>query len=338
MVGASRRVEDGVLRRALRHRGGERALDLVVAIEHQRFLGREVLHQRRRRHVGRVGDLAHGDRVEPAREEQPQRGVAQREAGRGLLALPASGRWLGRRHVAQHIKWLNDIKSVTIALFVRASYSRGVTHDVVIAGAGPVGLFLACELRLGEAVAHSLVLEQQEWIERAPEASSVSRSACEGCGARASTRARSTMARTDRRDQRIAPRGCRRARRRPAGDPEPRPNHHGADRPATSRASASIDRNIDSSQWTYRSAPGPADTQLGTRHGAPSSACCSPAHAISVGVEIRRGQGRRRLLRGFRRRRHRACRRGARPARAGSSVATTAAAAPCASKPASTSS
>jgi 2-polyprenyl-6-methoxyphenol hydroxylase-like FAD-dependent oxidoreductase len=35
-----------------------------------------------------------------------------------------------------------------------------VSHDVVIAGAGPVGLFLACELRL--AGLSVLVLEQAE--------------------------------------------------------------------------------------------------------------------------------------------------------------------------------
>jgi NADPH-dependent 2,4-dienoyl-CoA reductase/sulfur reductase-like enzyme len=35
-----------------------------------------------------------------------------------------------------------------------------LVHDVIIAGAGPVGLFLACELRLAKVSV--LVLEQQE--------------------------------------------------------------------------------------------------------------------------------------------------------------------------------
>ncbi len=46
--------------------------------------------------------------------------------------------------------------------------------------------------------------------------------------------------------------------------------------------------NIDSSRWTYR-LPGPADTQLGVEMEHLERVLA--AHALSVGVEIRRGRG-----------------------------------------------
>ncbi len=46
--------------------------------------------------------------------------------------------------------------------------------------------------------------------------------------------------------------------------------------------------NVDSSRWTYR-LPGPADSQLGVEMELLERVLA--AHALSVGVEIRRGQG-----------------------------------------------
>jgi 2-polyprenyl-6-methoxyphenol hydroxylase-like FAD-dependent oxidoreductase len=151
-----------------------------------------------------------------------------------------------------------------------------LVYDVVIAGAGPVGLFLACELRLAKVSV--LVLEQQEDpgspLKRLP----FGMRGLWGPSVEAFYR-----------------RGLLEdiASQPPdhSGQPRPGSTAPGSARrgPAGHFAGIQFDyRNIDSSRWTYR-LPGPADSQLGSEMEHLERVL--GARALSVGVEIRRGQG-----------------------------------------------
>jgi 2-polyprenyl-6-methoxyphenol hydroxylase-like FAD-dependent oxidoreductase len=157
-------------------------------------------------------------------------------------------------------------------------YTRNVIYDVIIAGAGPVGLFLACELRLQNLAV--LVLEQLKDPRSALKRVPFGRRGLWGPSVEAFYR-----------------RGLLDAIAQPALDAklprQPRPGSmpsgetkHG---PAGHFAGISFDyANIDLSRWTYR-LPGPADSQLSaeTEH----IERVLTEHALSVGVEIERGRG-----------------------------------------------
>ena len=154
-----------------------------------------------------------------------------------------------------------------------------MVYDVIIAGAGPVGLFLACELRLAKRSV--LVLEQaadpRSPLKRLP----FGMRGLWGPSVEAFYR-----------------RGLLEAisAQRGAGDKSPGPPRPGAMAPGAVRrgpaghfAGIQFDyANIDPSRWTYR-LPGPADTQLGAEMEHIERILT--AHALATGVEIRRGQG-----------------------------------------------
>ena len=152
-----------------------------------------------------------------------------------------------------------------------------LVYDVIIAGAGPVGLFLACELRLAKLSV--LVLEQLEDphspLKRLP-------FGMRGLwGPSIETFYRRGLL------EQIASQP--RADDRAPGQPRPGSTASGAERrgPAGHFAGIQFDyRNIDSSRWTYR-LPGPADTQLGAEMEHLERVLA--AHALSVSVEILRG-------------------------------------------------
>jgi 2-polyprenyl-6-methoxyphenol hydroxylase-like FAD-dependent oxidoreductase len=149
-------------------------------------------------------------------------------------------------------------------------------HDVIIAGAGPVGLFLACELRLARVKV--LVLEQSEDPHSPLKRLPFGMRGLWGPSVEAFHR-RGLL-------EQIA------SQPRAAGGPgQPRPGSmaSGSRGPAGHFAGIQFDHgNIDSSRWTYR-LPGPADTQLGSEMEHLERVLA--AHALSVGVEIKRGQG-----------------------------------------------
>lgn len=154
-----------------------------------------------------------------------------------------------------------------------------MVYDVIIAGAGPVGLFLACELRLAKRSV--LVLEQSEDPHSPLKRLPFGRRGLWGPSIEAFYR-RGLL-------EQIAPQ--RRADERPPGQPSPGAMASGGQHrgPAGHFAGIAFDySNIDSSRWTYR-LPSTADTQFGseTEH----LERVLTAHALSVGVEIRRGQG-----------------------------------------------
>ena len=146
-----------------------------------------------------------------------------------------------------------------------------MTHDVVIAGAGPVGLFLACELRL--AGLSVLVLEQEEDpsspLKRAP------------FGLRGLWT--NTVAAFYRRgwlDDLAPPDGPASPRAVPHWMQQPR-------RPAGHFAGIQFyDDDVDASRWPYR-LPGPADARIAVEMERLESALS--ARAAAMGVEIRRG-------------------------------------------------
>lgn len=148
-------------------------------------------------------------------------------------------------------------------------------YDVVIAGAGPVGLFLASELRLsGLAV---LVLEQAEDPRSPMKRLPFGMRGLWGPSVEAFYR-RGLLEQI--------------SAQRPDNSGQPRPGSmaSGSKRsgPAGHFAGIQFDySNIDSSRWTYR-LPSPADAQLGAELEHLESVLA--AHALSVGVEIRRGQ------------------------------------------------
>lgn len=158
---------------------------------------------------------------------------------------------------------------------MHSTYPVPSIHDAIIAGAGPVGLFLACELRL--AGVSVLVLEREEnphsLLKRLP------------FGMRGlwglSTEAFHRRGLLDQ----IATQPC--------GDRQPRPGSMASAPqrrgPAGHFAGIQFDyANIDASRWVYR-LPGPGDAQFGIEMEYFERMLA--AHALSLGVEIRRGLG-----------------------------------------------
>ncbi len=152
-------------------------------------------------------------------------------------------------------------------------------YDVIIAGAGPVGLFLASELRLAKLSV--LVLEQLEDPHSPLKRLPFGMRGLWGPSIEAFYR-RGLL-------EQIAAQGG--ADAGAPGQPRPGAMASGSERrgPAGHFAGIQFDyRNIDSSRWTYR-LPGPADTLLGSEMEHIERVLT--AHALSVGVEIQRGQG-----------------------------------------------
>jgi 2-polyprenyl-6-methoxyphenol hydroxylase-like FAD-dependent oxidoreductase len=153
-----------------------------------------------------------------------------------------------------------------------------LVYDVIIAGAGPVGLFLACELRLAKLSV--LVLEQLEDphspLKRLPFGMrGLWGPSIEAFYRRGLLEQIASQPRVD---------------GRAAGQPRPGSMASASERrgPAGHFAGIQFDySNIDSSRWTYR-LPGPADTQLGVEMEHLERVLA--AHALSSGVEIQRGQ------------------------------------------------
>jgi 2-polyprenyl-6-methoxyphenol hydroxylase-like FAD-dependent oxidoreductase len=154
-----------------------------------------------------------------------------------------------------------------------------LVYDVIIAGAGPVGLFLACELRLAKLSV--LVLEQLEDPHSPLKRLPFGMRGLWGPSIEAFYR-RGLL-------EQIA--SQRRDDDRATGQPRPGSMASGSQRrgPAGHFAGIQFDySNIDSSRWTYR-LPGPADTQLGSEMEHLERVLA--AHALSAGVEIQRGHG-----------------------------------------------
>ena len=152
-------------------------------------------------------------------------------------------------------------------------------YDVIIAGAGPVGLFLACELRLAKLSV--VVLEKSEDPHSPLKRLPFGLRGLWGPSVEAFYR-RGLL-------EQIAAQP--RADDRAPGQPRPRSAASGAEGrgPAGHFAGIQFDRrNIDSSRWTYR-LPGPADTQLGAEMEHLERVLAT--HALSLEVEIRRGHG-----------------------------------------------
>jgi 2-polyprenyl-6-methoxyphenol hydroxylase-like FAD-dependent oxidoreductase len=154
-----------------------------------------------------------------------------------------------------------------------------LVYDVIIAGAGPVGLFLACELRLAQLSV--LVLEQMPDPDSRLKRLPFGMRGLWGPSVEAFYR-RGLL-------EQIASQG-----RADAGGPgQPRPGSMASGSqprgPAGHFAGIQFDHsNIDSSRWTYR-LPGPADTQLGSEMEHLERVLA--ARALSLDVEIQRGQG-----------------------------------------------
>jgi 2-polyprenyl-6-methoxyphenol hydroxylase-like FAD-dependent oxidoreductase len=154
-----------------------------------------------------------------------------------------------------------------------------LVYDVIIAGAGPVGLFLACELRLAKVSV--LVLEQLADPHSALKRLPFGLRGLWGPSVEAFYR-RGLL------EQIASP---RRADDGLPGQPRPGAMASGSQRrgPAGHFAGIQFDySNIDSSRWTYR-LPGPADTHLGSEMEHLEHVLAG--HALAVGVEIQRGQG-----------------------------------------------
>jgi len=154
-----------------------------------------------------------------------------------------------------------------------------LVYDVVIAGAGPVGLFLACELRLARLSV--LVLEQLEDPHSPLKRLPFGMRALWGPSVEAFYR-RGLL-------EKIG--SPRRADDGGPGQPRPGPMTSGSARrgPAGHFAGITFDySNIDTSRWTYRLSS-PADTQLGSEMEHLEGVLA--AHAIAVGVKIERGHG-----------------------------------------------
>jgi 2-polyprenyl-6-methoxyphenol hydroxylase-like FAD-dependent oxidoreductase len=155
-----------------------------------------------------------------------------------------------------------------------------LVYDVIIAGAGPVGLFLACELRLAKVSV--LMLEQLEDphspLKRLPFGMrGLWGPSVEAFYRRGLLESIASQARAD-----AAP---------GAGQPRPGSMAAGSQRrgPAGHFAGITFDyANIDASRWTYR-LPSAADSQLGSEMEHLERVLA--AHALSLGVEIQRGRG-----------------------------------------------
>jgi 2-polyprenyl-6-methoxyphenol hydroxylase-like FAD-dependent oxidoreductase len=152
----------------------------------------------------------------------------------------------------------------------------GMVYDVIIAGAGPVGLFLACELRLAKLSV--LVLEQSEDPRSPLKRLPFGLRGLWGPSIEAFYR-RGLL-------ERIA------AESRPAGAPgqSSQPTPGAAQRgPAGHFPGIQFDHGlIDATRWTYR-LPGPSSIQLGSAMEQIEGVLS--ADAISAGVEIQRGRG-----------------------------------------------
>ena len=148
-------------------------------------------------------------------------------------------------------------------------------YDVIIAGAGPVGLFLASELRLARLSV--LVLERSERPDSPLKRLPFGMRGLWGPSVEAFDR-RGLL-------EQIA------SQPRADGQPRPGPISTGSERrgPGGHFAGIQFDHsNVDSSRWAYR-LPGPGDTQMGVEMEHLERVLA--AHALAVGVEIRRGQG-----------------------------------------------
>jgi 2-polyprenyl-6-methoxyphenol hydroxylase-like FAD-dependent oxidoreductase len=154
-----------------------------------------------------------------------------------------------------------------------------LVYDVIIAGAGPVGLFLASELRLFKLSV--LVLERSEDPHSPLKRLPFGMRGLWGPSVEAfHRRGLLEQIASQPRDDESAP-------------DTPRP---GATAPGSGRrgpgghfAGIQFDSsNVDSSRWTYR-LPGPADNPFGVAMEHLERVLA--AHALSVGVEIRRGRG-----------------------------------------------
>ncbi len=86
----AQRVDDALTGGALAYRGDQLRLVVLLLVEDQRLLAREVLEQRCGRHVGRFGDVPDAHPVIAPLQEQPQGGVGDRLTGGGLLAFTAT--------------------------------------------------------------------------------------------------------------------------------------------------------------------------------------------------------------------------------------------------------
>lgn len=88
---AAQHGDQRLVRRPVGHRPDESLLEALILLEDQRFLRGEVGEERGDGHVrlGRHVTDAHG--VVPALQEEPQSGVGDLLAGRGLLALATPG-------------------------------------------------------------------------------------------------------------------------------------------------------------------------------------------------------------------------------------------------------
>jgi 2-polyprenyl-6-methoxyphenol hydroxylase-like FAD-dependent oxidoreductase len=154
-----------------------------------------------------------------------------------------------------------------------------MVYDVIIAGGGPVGLFLASELRLFKLSV--LVLEQSEGPHSPLKRLPFGMRGLWGPSVEAFYR-RGLL-------EQIAS--------QPPGDesapyqPRTGPTASGSGRPGPGGHFAGIrfdSSNVDSARWTYR-LPGPADTPFGVAMEHLERVLA--AHALSFGVEIRRGRG-----------------------------------------------
>ncbi|WP_394840747.1 FAD-dependent monooxygenase [Pendulispora brunnea] len=160
-----------------------------------------------------------------------------------------------------------------------ADQGNDLVYDVIIAGAGPVGLFLASELRLAKLSV--LVLERSEDPHSPLKRLPFGMRGLWGPSIEAFYR-RGLLERIaqQRRDDDKGP-----------GQPAPGAitSSSRLRGPAGHFAGIQFDySNIDSSRWTYR-LPGPADTQFGSEMEHLERVLA--AHALSMGVEIQRGHG-----------------------------------------------
>ncbi|RYZ07857.1 MAG: FAD-dependent oxidoreductase [Myxococcales bacterium] len=156
-----------------------------------------------------------------------------------------------------------------------------MVYDVIVAGAGPVGLFLAAELRLARLSV--LVLERAEDpcspLKRLP----FGMRGLWGPSVEAFYR-RGLLQEIASQPGRAGPQGQ-------SAQASPASQTPGAERrgPAGHFAGIQFDySNIDSSRWPYRIA-GPSDTQLGVAMQHLEQVLA--LRALAAGVEIRRGQG-----------------------------------------------
>jgi 2-polyprenyl-6-methoxyphenol hydroxylase-like FAD-dependent oxidoreductase len=177
------------------------------------------------------------------------------------------------------VEKISGIDTLAQARSQHPSPEDTLVYDVIIAGAGPVGLFLACELRLAKLSV--LVLERLEDPHSPLKRLPFGMRGLWGPSIEAFYR-RGLL-------EQIA--SQRRAGDGAPGQPRPGSMASGSPLhgPAGHFAGITFDYgNIDSSRWTYR-LPGPADTQLGAEMEHLERVLAT--HALSLGVEIQRGRG-----------------------------------------------